>query len=1249
MVKQLAIGWFAACVTALAVGPTLVSVAACRAGEWELTRPAAQFDRCEFTDPQDAERVRKSGNLAGVTKPNEWFHIAGWAEYDIAVPQAGWYELLVPADLWGMEYVIDGKLSVTGGGGKIGNFWLEAGKHVIRLQRYHWTGFGKIEKLVVRASGPAVGKTVRMYVAEDRTIVRAGEELKLCLQAGGRAEPAKVVVRLQDTATKDVITSRDVELPAGVKPVDLAVPLACPREGVFEITLAEGDKPLDAKDLAPLTVIVADAKPLPRGGTSPRLQPGALLPEVDCVATEPQYAGAGGATLVDGPAGKYRESGDAGFLAAQHHNREPGWFAYKLAVPEAQKPYVLETDCPDDAFRTFCIAIREASPEAYPVAGGLDTGACFALSRKMQTHAILFWPRTTDLRVVFVTAHDGRRGAAVAKIRLYRVEGELPLLDVPVSGGRSFGNWYEEGSNFLAVYGAPDRGPRGSLIGADRWARAIAHVGGDTLAPTVAVYQMSLYPSRYNTDFADPGTLDIVRILLLKCEKYGLGLIGEFHPECRELDRLANPTGAVKPKPNALISKDGGGGKDFNDVPRFHPLHPVDQEWYLGMIGEFADRYKDSPAFRGVCLRLMSWVNPGLNNFHSLDWGYDDLTVGLFEKETGLSTGAKADDPKRFRARYDWLMAHARDRWIAWRCEKIAQLHTRIRDRVRRARPDLKVYVSNFDMLQDAGIDPQLLGAIEGVVLINSRHSYGRRAFTYEGPMADPKMRDLLLEPAALLSMRGPSGEAAFLFGAGYFEAVEKVVTPESLGFPQGTKRTWMSGVVNPAGRQFLERYALALAEADATYLADGGNAYTLGQPLLREFLAEYRKLPPVAFRPRPDARDPVAVWELSRKEDLLFYAVNRERYPVQVTLALKTNAPVRRLATGEELGLKDGQLAFELQPYQLLAFQAPAGAKITKVSVAIPEEDRRHVASLVNALEDLNIDVEAGKTALGAEGKTLLGRTLEEARQCLKEGRFWRARTMMEHHRLAEQVYNKTLVFPPTLEYLAEPANLKLLRAKGLTKPKDPVLHIRFDEMEAGKTPAAGKLAPQVQCEGACELREGRFGRALRLDGKTGRGVIQADGAGGLNLKNLTLSVWVNAENVGERRGIVARQRSSAGYALLFWNGSLLAEAGSQEGNAGFRTDDGLFRPGQWYHVAATFESGKAVTLYVDGIVVKKAALKHAVDLADSAFLIGWNGWCGRQNDQTPGWFAGRIDELKIWDRVLSADEVLAEWGGKE
>jgi hypothetical protein len=1095
----------------------------------------------------------------------------------------------------------------------------------------------------LKASGPSIGKNVRMLIAGNRSIIRTGEEVKLSIFGGGNSIPGKITAKLTDTVSKQVVSSKEIEIPSSPKPVELAAPLECPKEGIYSLSLFEGDRQIPATEVPPIQIIAVDTKSPVRGGELKRT----LLSEIDCVATDPEYAGNGGSKVVDGPPGKYRESGDSGFLYAQHHGQDSGWFAYKFTVPEPRVPYIVETDCPDDAFRTFCTVIREAATDAYPVAIGMDTGDCYSVSNKMQTQSVLFWPKTKDLRVVFMTAHNGRRGAAAAKIRVYKVDGDLPLMNAPLKGGRIFANWYEEGSNFLSVYGA-DKSTAGIITGSDRWARAISYMGGNMLGSTVSVYQMSMYPSNYNVSFCFSGTFDTVRILLMKCEKYGMGMYGEFHPECRELDHLGDPAFTGKPRTNYMVKKDGH-VRTKDETPRFHPLDPLNQKWYVGMIGEFADRYKDSPALRGVSLRLMSWANPGLNNFHSLDWGYDDLTVGMFEKETGLSTGAKADDPKRFQARYAWLMANAKDRWIQWRCKKIAEIYTKIRDRVREARPDLKVYSDVFDLSLEAGIDPSLLGKIDGVVLINSCYSYGRRAFTYQGFMADTKARDNLLNPSVLKSLKTPEGESSLLFGSGYFEATEVVVTPEALGFPKGTKRTWVSGVVNPPGRYYLERYAIALAQTDALFLGDGGNTYTLGQPELREFMLEYRSLPSVLFKSRPDAADPVAVRELQRKDDFLFYAVNSERYPVKTNISLKVNGTLRRLATGEEVPLKDGSLSLELQPYQLIAFQAPAGTAITKVATTIPVEEKKLVESMVSALQGIGKDVDSGKVTLDADGKNLLKKSIEEATLCLKEGRYWRARTLMENSQLAEKVYNKTLIFPPGLEYLADPNKTKLIKAKNIPKAKDPLIQLKFDQIEAGKIPVTGKLAGlQAVCEGSCELQDGKSGKAIRLDGKTGRVVLQGDQASGLNLKNMTLSVWINPENVTGRCGILGRQAGADGYALFLWNGSVSVEAGSKEGVSTCRTGDGIIPTGEWRHLTVTFESGKMITLYLDGVEIKKIPLSQTMDLTASQFLVGWNVWCGRQNDQTPGWYAGKIDELRVFDRILTPEEIVAEWGGK-
>jgi hypothetical protein len=217
--------------------------------------------------------------------------------------------------------------------------------------------------------------------------------------------------------------------------------------------------------------------------------------------------------------------------------------------------------------------------------------------------------------------------------------------------------------------------------------------------------------------------------------------------------------------------------------------------------------------------------------------------------------------------------------------------------------------------------------------------------------------------------------------------------------------------------------------------------------------------------------------------------------------------------------------------------------------------------------------------------------------------------------------------------------------------RAKDPLVYLRFDQIDAGKTTVEGKLAAlQAVCEGTVELQEGKVGKAIRLDGKTGRVALQGDAAAGLNLKNLTVSVWVNAEESG-RKGIISRRTWPVGYELFFWNGSLAVEAGSAGGSepSMCRTGDAIYQPREWYHVAVTIESGKMITLFVNGTEVKQAPLPQIMDLPSGQFLVGWNGWGGIQNDPTPGWFAGKIDELRVFDRILTPEEIKAEWAGKK
>ncbi|MGE5526761.1 MAG: family 10 glycosylhydrolase [Rhodospirillaceae bacterium] len=905
-----------------------------------IERPAASYNRAFIHTPNGAAKVRSTGNLGGV---------AGWFEYDVDIPAEGWYTLTLNGNGWEAEFFIDPKgddparagyyqansAGLENGLDKIGNFWLSRGRHTVRLQHQYWTGFQGIAGFSLQAAPDEnVARTARVTLTSRQGSYRVGECPELEVLYGPRRTPGVLPVHWLNVESPTLRTST-VSLPPTSTLQRMRLPVPCGSEGNFQYYFNGGPDKIATRDLHPLSYEVIDTRrALPAGRNAGK----ELVFSIDAAVTAPDYA-AGNTRVVQKPFGAYRESDDRGWLDFLHSRvkmGEPSWFAYVLKGVAKQQPYLVEIDYPDDAERIFAISLRESDPLSYPVTGGVDSGGEFALTQRFQTQSLVFWPRAADPRIVFITARNGKTAAA-ARIRVYRITGPLPPLVEATTRGRRYVNWYEEGSNFFSMYGAPSQTPVGSRIALERWAQALAYMGGDTLWPTVAIYSFALYPSTYHKSFSRVWEHDLLRQMLLIAEKHKLKVVPELHPRA---DELSWPYAtAPDPKPNRLVSRNGN---THDDLPPFYnPLLPENQNWYVGMIGELVDRYGDSAALDGVSLRFMQWKNPALHNFHSLDWGYDDYTIGQFEKDTGIRVPV-GNDAGRAAARYRWLMSNAREQWIAWRCRKIADLLTRIRDRVRKARPDLKVYVPVFPMteagstynrgtawLREAGLDARLIGRIEGVVLVNALHTYGRRA---DGEI-NALLRGNLTAPAQVHALAGAGEPARFLPTASYFEGTEAIVPADKLGFPANTRKTWMSAVVNPAGRSYLERFALLLAEADAVMLGDGGNAYTLGQPELREFLAEYRRLPAVPFRRRDDAKDPVAVWEGQQGGNYYFYAVNRTSRPVTLSLSFSGSGTLHRLSSEDAIAISANTLTIQLAPFQLAAYQTASSLRIAQAA----------------------------------------------------------------------------------------------------------------------------------------------------------------------------------------------------------------------------------------------------------------------------------------------------------------------------
>jgi photosystem II stability/assembly factor-like uncharacterized protein/PKD repeat protein len=132
-----------------------------------------------------------------------------------------------------------------------------------------------------------------------------------------------------------------------------------------------------------------------------------------------------------------------------------------------------------------------------------------------------------------------------------------------------------------------------------------------------------------------------------------------------------------------------------------------------------------------------------------------------------------------------------------------------------------------------------------------------------------------------------------------------------------------------------------------------------------------------------------------------------------------------------------------------------------------------------------------------------------------------------------------------------------------------------------------------------------------------------------GQTVDALTISAWVKPDGIQpEYTGIVMNELP-AGF--NFKTNNRLGY--HWPGGGQWWWDSGLAAPpGEWSHVAFVY-NGQSITIYVNGIASTQNINLPPVLL--SAFKIGsYNGW----NDRN---YKGLIDEVCIWDRALSQDEI--------
>ena len=140
-----------------------------------------------------------------------------------------------------------------------------------------------------------------------------------------------------------------------------------------------------------------------------------------------------------------------------------------------------------------------------------------------------------------------------------------------------------------------------------------------------------------------------------------------------------------------------------------------------------------------------------------------------------------------------------------------------------------------------------------------------------------------------------------------------------------------------------------------------------------------------------------------------------------------------------------------------------------------------------------------------------------------------------------------------------------------------------------------------------------------------------------------LTVSAWIKAD-VLKNATILNRMPDSGsnGYRLsVRSNGEIWALAGSGESNAKASTAANYYSAGTNYFVSGVYKDGQFVKLYINGNLIESVTtdIEFSTDLG-----LEVARWVNSSDDE---YFDGNIDEIGVWNKALTQEELLQLYSG--
>ncbi len=192
------------------------------------------------------------------------------------------------------------------------------------------------------------------------------------------------------------------------------------------------------------------------------------------------------------------------------------------------------------------------------------------------------------------------------------------------------------------------------------------------------------------------------------------------------------------------------------------------------------------------------------------------------------------------------------------------------------------------------------------------------------------------------------------------------------------------------------------------------------------------------------------------------------------------------------------------------------------------------------------------------------------------------------------------------------------------------------FDETTGATAADASGSGRTGTLSGATWTSSGKNGGALSFDGINN--LVTVADAASLNLTTaLTLEAWVHPASDSSWRTVVLKEASSDLAYALYASGDVARPSGwARIGSSLSATGPAALPLNAWSHLAVTLGGG-TLRLYVDGVQVATAAVSGAISATAQPLRIGGNSLWGE-------YFAGLLDDVRIYNRALTAAEIQAD-----